>query len=353
MIPSWSKRVSEQIDLRSYDLSRLDLSNRLSDLQHADFDDRTRWPEKLPEGFNPAKLMSLGKDPGLGLRQLHLKGITGKGVGVGIIDQSLLTGHIEYRDRLRLYEEIHNAQGPAQMHGPAVASAAVGQTVGVAPEADLYYIAANTEQMPWDFAWDAKAIDRLLEISATLPTEKRIRVISISHGWTSADPGYEQMNAAVERARKANVFVISTVVELTHKLAFSGLGRDPLADPNALASCKPGSWWEEGFLANPRRFGPGKVLLVPMDSRCLASPTGEKEYAFYSQGGFSWCVPWLAGFYALACQVDPTITPEKFWALALKTGGTVPLRHGDSTISFGSIAQPAALIASLSSNERQ
>jgi hypothetical protein len=85
-----------------------------------------------------------------------------------------------------------------------------------------------------------------------------------------------------------------------------------------------------------------------MDMRCLASPTGEKEYAFYSQGGFSWCVPWLAGFYALACQADPAITPERFWALALKTGGTVPLRHGDTTISFGTIAQPAALIASLS-----
>ena len=28
----------------------------------------------------------------------------------------------------------------AQMHGPAVSSIAVGKTVGVAPEADLYYI---------------------------------------------------------------------------------------------------------------------------------------------------------------------------------------------------------------------
>ncbi len=59
----------------------------------------------------------------------------------------LLVDHQEYRDRIRLYEEINIDKGtPAQMHGAAVASIAVGKTVGVAPEADLYYIAKfNTD----------------------------------------------------------------------------------------------------------------------------------------------------------------------------------------------------------------
>ena len=60
------RTASDQVDLRSYDLSRLDVSNRLSDLQHADFDDRTRWPEKLPEGFNPANARVLGRRPWFG-----------------------------------------------------------------------------------------------------------------------------------------------------------------------------------------------------------------------------------------------------------------------------------------------
>lgn len=30
----------------------------------------------------------------------------GIGIGIAIIDQSLLTDHVEYKDRLRLYEEI-------------------------------------------------------------------------------------------------------------------------------------------------------------------------------------------------------------------------------------------------------
>jgi hypothetical protein len=103
---------------------------------------RTIWPARLPEGFDVARVMDLGKNPGLGLRALHARGITGAGVGIGIIDQALLVQHVEYKKQLRLYEEIHWLEGSdAQMHGPAVASIAVGKGVGVAPEADLHYIA--------------------------------------------------------------------------------------------------------------------------------------------------------------------------------------------------------------------
>jgi hypothetical protein len=82
------------------------------------------------------------KNPGLGVRRLHEKGITGRGVRVAILDQPLLVDHQEYVERVRLYEEI-DLQGRTEpaMHGAAVASIAVGKTVGVAPEAELYYIA--------------------------------------------------------------------------------------------------------------------------------------------------------------------------------------------------------------------
>ena len=81
------------------------------------------------------------------LRTVHQNGITGKGIGLAIIDHPLLVGHVEYRDRLKSYEEIRvQAGGAAEMHGPAVASVAVGQTVGVAPGADLYYIASSSDE---------------------------------------------------------------------------------------------------------------------------------------------------------------------------------------------------------------
>ena len=51
--------------------------------------------------------MELGKDPGLGVRQLQAQGITGSGVGIAIIDQPMLVDHQEYASRLKLYEEIN------------------------------------------------------------------------------------------------------------------------------------------------------------------------------------------------------------------------------------------------------
>ncbi len=116
-----------QVDLRNYDLTNLDLSNSIYNLLHATFDDRTIWPalNQMPPRFDWQRIMELGKNPGLGIRSLHNKGITGRGVGIAIIDQPLLVEHQEYADRLRLYEEIHiqSGMGP-QMHGPAVASIA-------------------------------------------------------------------------------------------------------------------------------------------------------------------------------------------------------------------------------------
>ena len=342
-----------QVDLRGTDLSQVNVANRLSDLLHADFDSKTVWPATLPDRFVPSKIMDLGKIPGLRMRELHRRGITGKGIGLGIIDQTLLVDHQEYRDQLKTYEELHSPRGaPAQMHGPAVASIAVGKSVGVAPEADLYYIAEMHGEMvqgklEWDFTWLAQAIDRLVEINGTLPKEHRIRVISISVGWSPGQKGCAATDAAVAQATQAGIFVISTALERTHQLAFHGLGRYPLEDPDQTESYGLGSWWARGFLNGSRRFSPGERLLVPMDARATASPTGPEDYVYYATGGWSWSVPYLAGLYALACQVDPDITPELFWATALGTGRVISVAPEGQSLELGNIVDPIALVEAL------
>jgi hypothetical protein len=84
-----------------------------------------------------------------------------------------------------------------------------------------------------------------------------------------------------------------------------------------------------------------------MDSRTTASPTGVSDYVFYRQGGWSWSIPYIAGMYALACQVDPSITPEHFWELAMETGQTVTINHEGKSYSLGPILDPVALITAL------
>jgi hypothetical protein len=172
-------------------------------------------------------------------------------------------------------------------------------------------------------------------------------VISISVGWSPGQPGCKEADAAVERATREGVLVISTALERTHRLAFHGLGRLPEADPDDFRSYGLGSWWAQSFLDGQRRFPPGVRLLVPMDARSTASPTGAQDYVHYAGGGWSWSVPYLAGLYALACQVREDLTPSRFWTAALETGRTVPLAPPHDSLELGTLADPIALIEAL------
>ena len=334
-------------DLRGYDLSALDLSEQFDYLLLAMFDDKTIWPspENLPSEYDIEKILAYGKDPGLGVSTLHDQGVTGHGVGIAIIDQILLADHIEYRDQLRLYEELDDITGGrSSMHGAAVVSIAVGKTVGVAPDADLYYIATHRNNGE-DFSYLARGIERLLEINAQLPAERKIRVITMQIGWGSDVLGYGQLMAAIQRAQTENILVISSSLESYTPFKFHGLGRSPLDDPDDINAYTPGYFWSPYFFD-----GAGDTddrLLVPMDSRTLAGPTSIDEYAFYFQGGWSWAIPYIAGVYALAAQIDPEITPEVFWELALQTGAFITLEHEDATYELGPIIDPIAIISAL------
>jgi len=339
-----------QVDLRCRDLSKLDLRNSVENLLYADFDDRTVWPasDKMPNGFTWQRFMELGKNPGLGVRTLHERGITGKGVGVAIIDQTLLTEHIEYADSLRLYEENNIRDGThSSMHGAAVASIAVGKTVGVARDADLYYIATwdltRDDNPRYNFVFRAQSIRRLLEINRQLPANRKIRVISNSVGWSPSQEGYDEITAACEEAKAAGIFVVSCGIIEPYGFDFGGLGRHPLANPDSFESYGPCLDWAKIFYNS----APGRdsdALWVPEDSRATASFTGGDEYVFYRQGGASWCAPYIAGVYALAAQVEPDITPERFWDLAMKTGRTIELENKGRKIPFGPILDPVKLI---------
>jgi hypothetical protein len=84
-----------------------------------------------------------------------------------------------------------------------------------------------------------------------------------------------------------------------------------------------------------------------MDARTTASPDGNDEYVFYRRDGWSWAIPYIAGVYALACQVDPTVTPDRFWELAMQTGRTIQIAHEGQVYALGPIADPTALTTAL------
>jgi hypothetical protein len=219
----------------------------------------------------------------------------------------------------------------------------------VAPDANVYYIATwmfdpNAQTRSLTYTYYAQAIHRIIEINKGLPANQKIRALSMSVGSNPSVPKYDEFIAAINEAKKAGIFAIHVDLEETYGWRYMGLGRDPLSDPNDFQSYKPADWWAQSFY--DQGF-PSETLLIPMDSRSTASPTGKTDYVFYAQGGMSWTVPYLAGMYALAAQVKPDITPDVFWDTALKTGKTIQLSHDGKEYTFGGIPDPQALIAAL------
>ncbi|HML48063.1 MAG TPA: S8/S53 family peptidase, partial [Clostridia bacterium] len=334
-------------DLRAMDVSKVDLTG--VDTDKIAFSSDTVWPENLSEGFSPYEVLEIGKNPGLGIRQLHEQGVTGAGVGIAIIDQPLFLDHQEYADRVMYYERIHCDGSMAAMHGAAVASLALGDTVGVASGAELYYIATffghNVDgQITFDAFILADCIRRIVEINRFLPDEEKIRVVSISRGYGIEDQGYEAMREAIALADQEGMFVITTTTEDYYHFNLLGMGRNYVEDPEDFQSYRPASWTEKEFYTG---FTLPNALMVPMGSRTYASCWDTKGYEIVRPGGLSWTVPWCAGFYALCCQVKPDITPQEFIRLSMETAVTTQLEHNGRTYEFGKIINPQGVMEAL------
>jgi len=336
-------------DFRYADLSKLNLTKEKDKLIRSDFSSITIWPKKLPNGFNPEKIVKQYKNPGLNIRKLHKKGITGKNVGIAIIDQTLLVDHVEYKDQLKYYKEGKGANNiPAEIHGAAVASIAVGKSVGVAPEADLYYFAESFMQKNPQIAV-AKDILQVIELNKKLSKNEKIRVISISWGCEDNNKkGYEDYMEALKCAKEEGIFVISTTLSNREdmkgeNLDYMGLGRKGLSSPDDFTAYIHSNWdWAD----EEDTFGPN-TLCGPMNNMCIAAPTGIYDYVVYSSGGLSWTTPYIAGVYALACQVDPDITYKEFWKVALKTAISNETNYKGKKYVTSKIINPVGIMEEL------
>ena len=221
-------------EARCRDLSGVDFSGSPDKLFYMTFDSKTVWPDNLPEGFDPQQILGRNRNPGLGVRSLHEQGVTGKGVNIGIVDNRLLTDHVEYKGRLKMYRDFNTWGEPASMHGSAVASIAVGSTVGVAPEANLYYVSQDPAKFGETEECTAPVLEGLtylLDLNELLPEKDRLDVISISYGWTEKKGG-EELTALVERAKEAGIFVVSSSIKENYGMDFSGTSRDPASNPD-------------------------------------------------------------------------------------------------------------------------
>ena len=303
------------MDVRGKDLRECDLRSAGDILDTLYFDQETVWPpaERLPEGFDPQALLEEGMNPGLGVRALHAKGITGAGVHVGLIDQPLLVDHPEYAGKIVSYHNPDCRPNSSSMHGPAMASLLVGERCGTAPGAKLHAVAFP--QARPDAAYCARALDRLVAYNKTVPKQVKIRVVSVSaqpSGEGSIFKNQTLWDKAVERAEAEGILVLDAT---WHHGFVSLCWLDP-KDRENVAACTP------GFRNGTVEVDQGHVH-APATLRTAATAYEDEPFGYAYRGGgrrsrrpkakngYSATMPYAAGILAMGWQIRPDLPPAQ------------------------------------------
>ena len=186
----------------------------------------------------------------------------------------------------------------------------------------------------------------MVSINEKLPSDRKIRAISISIEVSYPNPGYNYFKHAVDRAERNNIHVIYCSLDDRQKWSFlPGIGRKPYDDPDQLGAYGPGGWYNTPhFLAYAAT---NHLVYVPCDCRTFADHHAENAYRFFRNGGQSWQAPWLAGLYALCAQANPKVTRDSFYAAFDKTGDAITCQVNGITNSFRPVASPIKLIESM------
>jgi hypothetical protein len=299
------KEITRFEDLRGLDLSDFDLqSSSFQNLETTSFDTNTKWPnyDKLPDDFNPEKVLENGKNSGLGIEKLHTMGINGEGVVVAIIDQKLDIHHPEYSDTIKDYTEYGGAKDEAiSMHGPAVASLLVGKNCGVAPKAKLVYMARSSGR---DYFLQAQVLNDIIKSNEKVASNEKVKVVSCSTGYSTEnpEPGLGEWISVLKKAKEAGLFVVDAVGEQIDIQFTGGGSSENKDDPESYSS----------WLYQDEKNENLNEIIVPSDHRTMASSYNkEGQYMHDGRGGISWSVPYLAGLFALALQVNPNIKQEE------------------------------------------
>jgi len=308
--------VEAYMDVRGDDLRTCDLRDAGAILYFLTFNEETLWPplERLPEGFDPERILQESTNPGLGVRELHRQGITGKGVNVAIIDHPMYLTHPEFAGKVVTYYDV-GCPPRYVIHGTAVTSLLVGTYCGTAPEARVFYVAAPS--MTGNSAYYAEALDRFIDYNRGLPDSEKIRVVSVSAGPSGPESPFKknraQWDKAFNRAQHEGILVLDASL---HKGFISACWYDP-NDPEDPAKCTP------GYPGMPDRYNPAN-LMAPTSLRTVArqDKPDRPSYQYYGRGGLSWGIPYVAGVLAMGWQVRPELSPKQMKELLFQSAFT-------------------------------
>lgn len=245
------------------------------------------------------------------LRNYMKWGLMGDNVNVAIIDQPLALNHSEYKGKVASYKVFapKKIKMPvSSMHGPAVASLLVGENLGTAPKAKLYYYA--TPSWLRDSMYPAQALEDIVKINKKLNEKEKIKFVSVSAAFSGKGSpflkNFDLWDKAVEKAKESGI----CVVDCSSNNGFIKPGFINYAD----------QMFKYGFPDNPENMPYGKIH-VPNGLRTVAQSYDNMHfsYSYWGKGGLSWGIPYATGILCLGQQINPNLSAEELKQLLIKS----------------------------------
>ncbi len=285
----------------------------------------------------------------------YAAGITGKGVGVALIDtgvvpvRGLTSGNIVNGPDLSLESQVPSLlHKDGYGHGTHMAGIIAGRDNttgtgfrGIAPDAKLTSIKVAMSNGAVDITQVVAAIDWVVKHRKDDPTNP-IRVINLSYGTdAAADPIVNPLAIAVDNATKAGIVVVVAAGNTGKNITVPATAVSPIVvgsvDPNGTTN--PADDTVSPFSSKGGRavipvdvLAPGRSVVSLRDPGSYAdtvNPTARVETRFFKGSGTSQAAAVVSGAIALYLQKYPSATTNQVRAA---------VRGGTSTVTGQSAA---------------
>ncbi len=293
--------------------------------------------------------------------KLWQRGITGRGVGVAVLDTGVAGNLSDFNGRIVanvVTSPGATTAGDGFGHGTHVAGIIAGNSfnralndplygkyVGMAPEANLVAVKAADE------AGNSTVLDVINGIAFVVEhkTEFNIRVLNLSlSSDTPQSYKTDPLDAAVEYAWQKGIVVVAA--SGNRGTAADAVQYAPANDPYVISvggedettNYGKGSradWSSTGVtqdgLAKPDVMAPGAHIvsaLAPGSAFLTLCPNCAIGGQYFKAGGTSMAAPVVAGAVALLLQARPTLTPDQVKALLMGTDKPVSGQAGAGLI---------------------
>ena len=248
---------------------------------------------------------------GLPLDQTYKHFGSGRGVTIYVFDGGILDTHPELAGRVRMgYDAFPEEEHICNAHGTAVAGAAAGTTLGVAPDAEIVDVKmVECRKLRGTIDAIVRGTQWVLMDHARHPERRAVAnwsfIADTSEGIPALDTAVQQLNAA-------GIPVIVSAGNLEINACHVSPGNAPGAIVVGASRVRRAAWDPSAKLVDERApgtaYGPCVDVFAPGDSVLLPSMDGQHAATQQLWTGTSMSAGYVSGAAALYLEAHPLAT---------------------------------------------